>query len=142
MQWSTRIGTIPQFLSSSGDTTYVVASEPGAIAARASRVRAIDGAGVRRWGVWYNSVITSPLIIGHDAMLCTATEAASADWHDVLVLWRDGRIRRHIPLGKMPRILPDPLVTPNRTVQMAAADGCTVVVCDETLMYNVIQQQP
>lgn len=140
MQWNTRIGTIPQFVSALGDTTYVVASEPGALAARASRVIAMDDRGARLWGVWYDKVITSPLIIGHDAMLCTVTEDVSAHWHDVMVLWRDGRIRRHIPLSKVPRVLPEPVVTPNRTVQMAAADGCTVVVCDETLMYNILPQ--
>jgi len=140
MRWNTRLGTIPQYLSMSGDTTMVVCAEPGAIGLRASRVVAIDGSGVRRWGVWYDKLITSPLVIGSDAMMCTVTEDASAGWHDVLVLWRDGRIRRHIACSDVPRIMPDPVLTPNRTLMMGAAKGCTIVTLDETLMYNILSQ--
>lgn len=140
VHWNTRIGTIPQFISLSGDTTMVVCAEPGAVGLRASRIVAIDGSGVRRWGVWYDKLITSPLIIGSDAMMCTITEDASAGWHDVLVLWRDGRIRRHIACNAVPRIMPDPVVTSNRTLMMGAAKGCTIVTLDETLMYNILPQ--
>jgi hypothetical protein len=124
----------------SGDTTMAVCAEPGAVGLRASRVVAIDGNGIRRWGVWYDKHITSPLIIGSDAMMCTVTEDAAADWHDVLVLWRDGRIRRHIACSTVPRIMPDPVVTPNRTLMMGTAKGCTIVTLDETLMYNILPQ--
>lgn len=140
LRWSTRIGTIPQSISVSGDTSYIVTAEPGAVGLRASRIIAIDGGGSRRWGIWYDKVITSPLVIGTDAMYCTVTEDASATWHDVLVLWRDGRIRRHIACTTVPRIIPDPVVTPTQTLLLAAADGCRVVTLDETLMYNILPQ--
>ncbi|MBU3741466.1 MAG: PQQ-like beta-propeller repeat protein [Candidatus Kapabacteria bacterium] len=140
LRWTNRIGTIPQSISVSGDTSYVVTAEPGAVGLRASRIIAIDGGGTRRWGIWYDKVITSPLIIASDAMLFTVTEDASATWHDVLILWRDGRIRRHIAGTNVPRIIPDPVVTPTQTVMMAAADGCRIVTLDETLMYNILPQ--
>lgn len=140
VRWNTRVGTIPQFISMSGDTTMAVCAEPGAVGLRASRVVAIDGNGTRRWGVWYDKLITSPLVIGSDAMMCTVTEDAAAGWHDVLVLWRDGRIRRHIACSDVPRIMPDPVVTSNRTLMMGAAKGCTIVTLDETLMYNILPQ--
>lgn len=138
--WSTVIGTIPQHVSASGDTVYVVATEPGAVASRASRVIAVGPQGRRLWGVWYDKAITSPLVIGNDAMVCTATEDVGMRWHDVMVLWRDGRIRRHIPFGAVPRALPLPVVAYDGTVMLGAADGCTLLRCTERLMYTILPQ--
>lgn len=140
ISWTTAIGTVPRFVSASGDTTFVVAVEPGGVGAAATRIIAIGDAGRRLWGVWYDKSITSPLIVGTDALICTVTEDAGLRWHDVMVIWRDGRIRRLIPFGGVPRALPSPVASLDGTVILATADGCGLLRCTERLMYNMLPQ--
>jgi hypothetical protein len=57
-----------------------------------------------------------------------------------MVIWRDGRIRRLIPFGGVPRALPSPVASLDGTVILATADGCGLLRCTERLMYNMLPQ--
>jgi len=121
--WMKEFAAIPQYASCGGDTLYIVAMERGMVDKPSSHIYAINGSGVELWNTWYDQGLRSPCYVSSECMTACAAPTTTAEWTNVLVLYRNGRIRRLIDLGN------EPLTTDMPDVD---SDGALVFACADT----------
>jgi len=121
--WTKEFSAIPQYASCGGDSLYIVAMERGMIDRPSSRIYAISSSGKEYWNVWYDFNLRSPCYVSSDCMAVCASPTLKAEWTNVLMVYRNGRIRRLIDLGN------EPLTTDLPDVE---TDGALVFACADT----------
>lgn len=121
--WTKNLSAIPQYGSSSGDTLYIVAMERGMLDRPSSHIYAVHGNGKELWNVWYDQGLRSPCYVSSECMAVCSSPTQKAEWTNVLMLYRNGRIRRLVDLGN------EPLTTDLPDVD---ADGALVFACADT----------